>query len=160
MSQEASGLKEDQKKVLKRAFFMAAGTLTSRILGLLRDVAMGALFDRMVTDAWTAAFRIPNLFRRLLGEGALSVSFIPVFMEAQGSDPGGVRGKNLVNGLYTLFLIAMGVVAVLGAVFMEEIFRYLLSDRYGTAEKWFLTVRMGRIMFGFVFFVCTYAYLM
>lgn len=140
---------------------MASGTLTSRILGLLRDMALGALFDRTVTDAWTAAFRIPNLFRRLFGEGSLSVSFIPVFMEAQEEDPSGTRARNLVNGLYTLLLMAMGLAALLGVLFTEDVFRLLLSDSYGTfTEKWELTVRMGRIMFGFVFFVCTYAYFM
>ncbi|MEN0058756.1 MAG: lipid II flippase MurJ, partial [Bdellovibrio sp.] len=72
MSHQASGLKEDRKNVLKNAFKMASGTLTSRILGLFRDMALGALFDRAVTDAWTAAFRIPNLFRRLFGEGSLA----------------------------------------------------------------------------------------
>lgn len=140
---------------------MASGTLTSRILGLLRDVALGALFDRTVTDAWTSAFRIPNLFRRLLGEGSLSVSFIPVFMEAEAADPHGVRAKNLANGLYTLLLIVLGVLTLLGVIFTEDIFRLLLADSYGSlAEKWDLTVRMGRIMFGFVFFVCSYAYFM
>lgn len=140
---------------------MASGTLTSRILGLLRDVALGALFDRTVTDAWTAAFRIPNFFRRLLGEGSLSVSFIPVFMEAHGEDPSGVRIKNLINGFYTLLLIVLAMLTLLGTVFTEQFFQFLLSDVYGaTAERWELTVRMARIMFGFVFFVSTYAYYM
>lgn len=161
MSQEASGLKEDRKKVLKRAFFMASGTLASRILGLFRDIALGALFDRTVTDAWTAAFRIPNLFRRLLGEGSLSVSFIPVFMEAQEADPRGVRARNLANGLYTLLLIFLGVLTLLGLIFTEDLFRLILAQNFTSLhEKWELTVRMGRIMFGFVFFVCTYAYFM
>ncbi|MGZ3768097.1 MAG: murein biosynthesis integral membrane protein MurJ [Bdellovibrio sp.] len=159
MSQEARGLTEDRKKVFKRAFSMASGTLTSRILGLLRDVALGALFDRTVTDSWTAAFRIPNFFRRLLGEGSLAVSFIPVFMEAQGEDPSGVRAKNLVNGFYTLLLIAVATFTLLGTIFTEQIFQLLLSEVYGSSvEKWALTVRMGRIMFGFIFFITTYAY--
>lgn len=161
MSREASGLTEDRKKVFKRAFFMASGTLTSRILGLLRDMALGALFDRAVTDAWTAAFRIPNFFRRLFGEGALSVSFIPVFMEAHVDDPSGVRVKNLINGFYTLLLIVLASLTLLGTVFAEQVFHFLLSDVYGaTIERWELTVRMGRIMFGFIFFICTYAYYM
>lgn len=161
MSQEASGLKEDKKKVLKRAFFMASGTLTSRILGLLRDIALGALFDRAITDAWTAAFRIPNLFRRLFGEGSLAVSFIPVFMEAQRDDSQGVRARNLANGFYTLLLLSLGVFTLLGVIYADEIFRFLLSADYeALPQKWDLTVRMGRIMFGFIFFVCTYAYYM
>ncbi|KHD87842.1 MAG: multidrug transporter MurJ [Bdellovibrio sp. ArHS] len=161
MSDNASGLKEDRKKVFKRAFSMATGTLTSRILGLLRDMALGALFDRHITDAWTAAFRLPNLFRRLFGEGSLSVSFIPVFIEAQGNDSSGARSRNLINGLYTIFLIAFGVLALLGILRTEDVFRLLVSDTYAMhPEKWALTLRLGRIMFGFVFFVCLYAYFM
>ncbi|WP_413561570.1 murein biosynthesis integral membrane protein MurJ [Bdellovibrio sp. HCB209] len=158
---EASGLKEDRKKVFKRAFFMAGGTLTSRILGLFRDMALAALFDRAVTDAWTAAFRLPNLFRRLFGEGSLSVSFIPVFIGAQAEDPSGNRAHNLVNAIYTLLLIFLGGLTLWGIISMEPLLKLLLADNYVLdVEKWNLTVRMARIMFGFVFFVCSYAYFM
>lgn len=161
MSAEASVLKEDRKKVLKRAFFMAGGTLTSRVLGLFRDIALAALFDRVVTDAWTAAFRIPNLFRRLFGEGSLSVSLIPVFIEARAEDPHGLRAQNLVNAIYTLLLIFLGAITVLGIIYTEPLLKLLLADGYAlTSGKWELTLRMAQIMFGFVFFVCTYAYFM
>lgn len=162
---EASGLKQDRteesKKVLKRAFLMASGTLTSRVLGLFRDMALAALFERSVTDAWAAAFRLPNLFRRLFGEGSLSVSFIPVFIEARQTDLHGPRAQNLVNALYTLLLIFLGTLTVLGIVYMEQVLGLLLSVQYqANPEKWLLTVRMARIMFGFVYFVCSYAYFM
>ena len=160
MSHEAS-VKEQRKNVLKSAFRMASGTLTSRVLGLFRDIALGALFDRTVTDAWTAAFRIPNLFRRLLGEGSLSVSFIPVFMQAEIQDTSGQQSRNLVNALYSLLLVAMGCLALLGIVFIEPLFRLLLSETYMLSpEKWELTLRLGRIMFGFTFFVTLYAFYM
>lgn len=159
MSREASGLKEDRKKVFNKALKMASGTMTSRTLGLLRDIAMAAFFERRITDAWAAAFRFPNLFRRLLGEGSLSVSFIPVFIEARSEDPSGVRARNLANGMYTLLLIAMGSLTFAGVLFTEDLFRLILSADYAQiSEKWDLTVRLGRIMFSFVFFVSMYAY--
>lgn len=161
MSQEASVLKEDRKKVAQRAFSMASGTLTSRILGLMRDIALAALFDRAITDAWAAAFRLPNLFRRLFGEGSLGVSFIPVFMEAQVTDPSGTRARNLANGFYTLLLICLGTFSALGILFAENLLSGILSSDYQTkAEQWELTVRMARIMFGFIFFVSSYSYFM
>lgn len=159
MSQEASGLKEGQKKVFHGAFIMAVGTLTSRILGLLRDVAMGALFDRQITDAWTVAFRIPNLFRRLFGEGSFALGFIPVFIEAQGENDEGARLHNLLNGLYSFLILFWGVITLLGLIFSEPIFRFLLMDSFELdAEKWDLTLRFGRIMLGFIYFICTYAF--
>ncbi|QDK37321.1 murein biosynthesis integral membrane protein MurJ [Bdellovibrio sp. NC01] len=140
---------------------MASGTLTSRILGLFRDMALAALFDRAITDAWTAAFRLPNLFRRLFGEGSLSVSFIPVFMEAKSEDASGVRAQNLINALYTVLLIFLGSLTVLGIIFMEQVLGVLLTSQYmADTERWLLTVRMARLMFGFVYFVCSYAYFM
>ncbi len=161
MSHESSVIKTEPKKVLKNASFMSLGTLVSRFLGLLRDILLGALFDRIVTDAWTAAFRIPNLFRRLFGEGALSVSFVPEFIEAQSQDSSGLAAKNFANAVYTVLLIFLAIITLLGFVFIEPLFKILLSPEYMLNEaRWDLTVRLGRIMFGFVFFICQYAYFM
>jgi putative peptidoglycan lipid II flippase len=149
------------KKILIYALSMAFGTLSSRLLGLVRDMAFAALFSRTVTDAWTTAFRLPNMFRRLLGEGALSVSFIPVFVEARIQDNTSVRAQNLVNGLYTLLLLILATLTTLGVVFAENILRVLLDENYAlVAGKFELTVRMAQIMFVFVFFISSYAFFM
>lgn len=165
MSRDASAIKddrkEDRKKVFLRAFSMASGTLTSRVLGLFRDMAMAALFDRVITDAWTAAFRLPNLFRRLLGEGSLSVSFIPVFVEVSALDPSGVRARNLINSVYSFLLLLLSVLTLVGLVGTEALLGVLLSEAYQMdVEKWALTVRFARIMMGFVFFVSNYSFFM
>ena len=70
-----------KNQVVKNALAMSLGTFSSRVLGLLRDTLLMSFFPRPITDAWTAAFRLPNILRRLLGEGSLSVSFIPVFVD-------------------------------------------------------------------------------
>ena len=129
-------------------------------------MAFAAFFGRTVTDAWTAAFRLPNLFRRILGEGSLSVSFIPVFVEARLSDPEvdgqpSLRAKNLVNSFYTLLLVVLSVLTVLGIVFAEPVLNLLLDPKYlEVAGKMELTVRFARIMFGFIFLMSTYAFFM
>lgn len=145
---------------------MAFGTMTSRVLGLVREMVFAAFFSRTVTDAWTAAFKLPNLFRRLFGEGSLSVSFIPVFVEARLQDPGipgqvSPRAANLVNSFYTILLILLGVLTTLGIVFAEAILDVLLDPVFHQVPgKFELTVRFARIMFGFIFFMSTYAYFM
>ena len=59
-------------------------TLASRVLGLVREVLMAALFGAgAAMDAFFVAFRIPNLFRRLFAEGAFAQAFVPVFSEAK-----------------------------------------------------------------------------
>jgi putative peptidoglycan lipid II flippase len=152
---------KERKKILSKALAMASGTLVSRILGLLRDVALAALFERAVTDAWTAAFRLPNFFRRLLGEGSLSVSFIPVFIEAQSEDPHGERARNLVNALYAFLLVLLAAITLWGVLFPEPLLGLILSKTFQlNVAKWAMTVRMARIMFGFAFFVCQYAFFM
>ena len=70
--------------MLKSSGAMAAATLTSRLLGMVREM----VYARFMGDGWVAgafqfAFTIPNLFRRLLGEGALTAAFIPIFKEKE-----------------------------------------------------------------------------
>lgn len=158
--------RDERSQIVLNALSMAFGTMSSRVLGLVREMAFAALFSREVTDAWIAAFRLPNMFRRLLGEGSLSVSFIPVFVEANIENPGGgdktsTRARNLVNGFYTLLLVILSVITIVGIFYAESILKIVLDQNYTSqVEKFAMTVRMAKIMFGFVFLVSTYAYFM
>lgn len=155
--------KEAGKSVGLAALMMSLGTLTSRVLGLVRESAFAALFSKEITDAWGAAFRLPNLFRRLLGEGSLSVSFIPVFVEAQAEDAkaGTQEARNLVNAFYSLLLVILVSITVAGVVFAPEILNLLLDPSYkNDVAKFELTLRMTRLMFSFVFLISTYAFFM
>ncbi len=162
-SNNNNNLHEDKKSVLINAVKMALGTLSSRALGLVRDMAFTALFSRSVRDAWTAAFRLPNLFRRLLGEGSLSVSFIPVFVEARLQDEknGTHEAQNLVNGFYTCLLALLALLTGIGILKAEAILSFLLDPVYiANTEKFLLTVRMAQIMFSFIFLMSHFAYFM
>lgn len=149
-------------QVVRYALAMALGTTSSRVLGLVREIIFAALFPRAVTDAWIAAFRLPNMFRRLFGEGSLSVSFVPVFVEARVRDDGsGRRARVLMDGFFTLLVGFLATLTVLGILFPEPVLRVLLDPEYvAQTEKFLLTVHMARIMFGFVFLICVYAYFM
>lgn len=156
-----TGVRSEKGRVALNALSMAAGTMTSRVLGLMREMAFAAIFSRTVTDAWTAAFRLPNLFRRLLGEGSLSVSFIPVFIESKVKDPSGKRSHELVNGFYSILLLILILLTTLGILYSEPILKLLLDENYMLIPgKFELTVRLARIMFGFIFLMSTYAYFM
>ena len=78
---------------------MSMGTLASRILGMARDMVLASLFSKTATDAFVVAFRLPNMFRRLLGEGSLSVSFIPVYVEKEPKMKR--KAKPLANAVFT-----------------------------------------------------------
>lgn len=133
--------------------------MSSRVLGQLRESLLAAYFDKRVTDAWAAAFRVPNMFRRLLGEGSLSVSFIPVFVEARHHD--NVRAQNLINSVYTFLLIILGCLTTFGILYPEPLLNLVLDPAYiAHSEKYLLTLRLTKIMFGFIFFISSYAFIM
>lgn len=160
----ASDENKGSAKVVRAALAMAFGTSSSRVLGLLREIIFAALFPRLVTDAYIAAFRLPNMFRRLLGEGSLSVSFVPVFVEARVGDElsgHGGRSRELLDGFFTLLVGVLAALTVLGTLFPEPVLRVLLDESYiAQTEKFLLTVRMAKIMFVFVFLICSYAFFM
>lgn len=138
---------------------MAFGTMTSRILGQLRESLLAYYFDKRITDAWAAAFRVPNLFRRLLGEGSLSVSFIPVFVDAIHDDR--LRAQNLVNSVYTFLLLVLGCLTTIGILYPDPLLHLVLDSSYiADVEKFQMTLRMAKIMFGFVFFISSFAFVM
>lgn len=155
---------EKNQHLIRAAGSMALGTLSSRILGLLRDMALYAFFSRTVTDAWLVAFRIPNVFRRLFGEGALSASFIPVFIDLMTNSKNKQKREDyeLVCGVFSLLFLTLITITVLGLIFTEDIVRLMAGEEaYLAIEgKFDLTVQMTRVMFVFVIFICVYAYFM
>ena len=106
------------KHFISAAKLVAAITLLSRVLGMVRTVAISSLGAKRFTDAFWTAFRIPNLFRRLFGEGALSASFVPVFTEIAESDGWDKARLVLANtaGLLALVLGVLVVVIELGVL--------------------------------------------
>src|SRR4030042_437339 len=88
---------------------VAVITLVSRVFGMLRDMAITSLGANRLTDAYGLAFMIPNLFRRLFGEGALASVFVPVFTETSEKDGFEKASKLFANslGLLAVFLAAI-----------------------------------------------------
>src|SRR5580704_589323 len=106
----------ERSRLVARAGVVGAGTLASRVLGLGRDMALAALFDRDATDAWWVAFTIPNALRQLLGEGAVTSAVVPVLSEklAHEGDDG---ARRLFARLRGVSLVSLVVATALGVVF-------------------------------------------
>jgi putative peptidoglycan lipid II flippase len=104
---------------------MSAATMLSRVLGLIREVAYAAFMGAgHVADAFTLAFMVPNLFRRLLGEGALTAAFIPVFKEKEktvGESAMWQAANAVVSGLTfgTVILVALGMAGVTAVLALD-----------------------------------------
>lgn len=160
--------KSQKKLVALSAMVMAAGTMVSRVLGLVREAVLASFFDRYVTDAFYVAFRLPNLFRRLLGEGSLSASFIPVFVDLLPKTGDGPTNEELqkarqfTSQIFSILLIILMVLMVLGVLFMDSIMGFLVSGKGYTAVpgKMDFTIYLGKIVFAFVFFIAMFAYFM
>ena len=136
---------------LYRAFATVGGlTLVSRVLGFMRDIAFAWGFGAgMVADAFAVAFRFPNLFRRLFGEGAFNNAFVPLFakeLEGKGRDAARVFAEEALAGL-TAVLIALTVVAILTMPWLM----YLLAPGFSAIpEKFDLAVLMTQITFPYL----------
>lgn len=155
--------KNQKNQVVKNALAMSLGTFSSRVLGLLRDTLLMSFFPRPITDAWTAAFRLPNILRRLLGEGSLSVSFIPVFVDCLEADKKGssARAQNFLNSLYSLLLIVLAVLTAFGVIYSDIVLAWTVDPSYvQNVENFSIAVRMSQIMFGFIFLMSQYALFM
>ncbi|MCB0351443.1 MAG: murein biosynthesis integral membrane protein MurJ [Bdellovibrionales bacterium] len=155
--------------VLRSAAGMSLATLLSRIFGMVRDMVMAALFPRMVTDAYVVAFRLPNLFRRILGEGSLAASFIPLYVESLSRDEAAGKlqaaeseSKAFSSAVFSMLTTLTATLSVLGVIFMPWIMSHLVGGEgyMQVPGKFELTVFLARIMFGYLFLVTTYAFYM
>ncbi len=150
-----------KNSVILRASRMALGTFSSRILGLIREIALAAFFDRSVTDAWSAAFRLPNLLRRVLGEGGLSISLQPVLIQSRLEDEkvNSRKFPELMGVLHSFLIVSLTLVTLAGILGADPLLRLILDSRYVTdTPQFLLTLYLARIMFGFFFFISLYAY--
>src|SRR5262245_59317366 len=102
-------------QMLKASGATAIATMVSRVLGLAREIAYARLMTvGWVADAFQFAFTVPNLFRRLLGEGALTAAFIPIFKQKEKieGEEAMWRGANaVISGLLvaTIAIVALGM---------------------------------------------------
>ncbi|MCF4096990.1 murein biosynthesis integral membrane protein MurJ [Maritalea mediterranea] len=136
---------------LVRNFASVGGaTLLSRVLGFVRDILMAAILGAgPVADAFVAAFRLPNMFRRILAEGAFNTAFIPLFakaLETRGEEAAKDFAKNIISSLIALLL----VLTVLAEIFMPQLIMILAPGFQENPDKFDLTVLFARICFPYL----------
>jgi len=134
---------------MRRISEVAGWTFASRILGLLRDVLLfTSLGTGALNSAFILAFTLPNLFRRLLGEGALTSSSIPVLSAVLERD-----GKEGSLALFTAIINRLGLfLLVLQVLFLPAFFLVHLLP--GLAERWHLAARLSVLLFPYMWFIC------
>lgn len=136
-------------KKLKDIGIVSALTASSRVLGLLRDqLALGILGAGGINDAFVTAFNLPNLFRRLLGEGALTAAFVPT-MQHELKDRGREGAFALVNQVASWLFVVTGALTALAMLAFSQ--SRVLS---GHETKWYLAADLTAVLFPYMVFVC------
>lgn len=144
-------------RITKAATTIGMGTFLSRILGFLRDMVIAHFFGAgMAADAFFVAFRIPNLWRRLVGEGSLTISFIPIYTEylTQKSEE---ESREVTHIAFTIAGIVLLVLTVLGILFSPILIQIIAPGFTRVPEKFQLTVTLNQIIFPYLFFMGLFA---
>ncbi len=127
--------------IARSAASAGVATLTSRILGVVREQVLAAMFGAgNAMDAYNVAFRIPNLVRDLFAEGAMSSAFVPTFMRhltTNGKESAWRLGNLVINAL----LVITGILVVLGIVFARPLVEFF-AGAYGEVPG---KLELGRV---------------
>lgn len=151
-SEPAGGHQDSKKHLVKAAGVVGLMTLTSRILGMMRDIFTAGRFGTSWQwDAFLYAFMLPNFFRRLVGEGALSSAFIPVYSEIL-QQKGKEAAFYFANALSTILAMSLAVFLI-----VVEIVLHLLLEADFLSPRLALTVDLLRIFFPYLFFISLFA---
>jgi len=135
-------------------------TMTSRVLGLLRDQVLAYFFgagDAM--DAFRIAFRLPNVLRDLFAEGALSAALVPTFTRALAAEDRGTAWR-VASNIIGVLLLTSGAVVLAGILLAEPLVSLYASGFREVPGKIELTIRLTRLMFPFLSLVAVAAVLM
>ncbi len=142
----------------KAAGVIAIAVMCSRVLGLIREQVQAALFGGgRIMDAFTIAFRMPNLLRDMFAEGALSTAFVTTFSKTIAND-GDSAAWSLANKVATLVTVVLSFVCIVGIALAPWIIA--ITAPGFDAEKAALTVHLARIMYPFILLVSLAALVM
>ena len=137
-------------RLLSGILTVGGWTLMSRLLGFVRDVLIaGFLGPGILMDAYVAAFRLPNMFRRFFAEGAFNAAFVPMFSKRLEADESPEAFASLALSGLSLVLLTL---TALSMIFMPALVYATAEGFYGDA-RFDVTVDYGRIVFPYVLFI-------
>jgi putative peptidoglycan lipid II flippase len=140
--------------MMRGAFTVGMWTMASRMFGFARDILIADILGTgPVADAFFVALRLPNLFRRLFGEGAFNAAFVPsisTILHQEGLE----AATGFAEEATAVMIFWLGLLTVLGEIFMPWLLYMLAPGFAGNHGKFALAVVLTRIMFPYLFFVC------
>ena len=142
----------EKKQILKSASIITLVTIASRIFGYVRDQRITLLLGTsVVADSFVLAYRIPNLLRRLVGEGAMTASFIPVFTGYM-AEKSREEVWDFANRLFWTLAVLLAAITVLGMLFSPQVIN--LFTFFGQEPThWGKAIQLNRVIFPYIFFI-------
>ncbi len=145
--------------LFKSAATVGGLTMVSRVLGFIRDILMASVLGAgMVMDVYVIAFRFPNLFRRIFGEGAFNAAFVPLFAKRLEGE-GRAAAANFAEEVFSGLLFVLLILIALAELFMPLLMYLLAGGFAGEPEKFDLAILMTRIAFPYLLFMSLVALL-
>jgi putative peptidoglycan lipid II flippase len=140
--------------LLKSVGTIGGLTMVSRVFGFARDMLMSRILGAgMAADAFLVAFRLPNTFRRLFGEGAFSAGFVPLFSQRFHGEGGLEEARKFSEEVLAVFLPALFLFTLVFEVAMPLFVWAIASEYADVPEKFALTVELTRITFPYLLLI-------
>lgn len=150
----------NNNSLIKSAGLIGFATVCSRILGFIRDIVIAKFFGTGIfAEAFFVAFRIPNLLRELVGEGAANAAFVPVFTEYL-IQKDKTQLERLIQTMFKILFLVLSVIVVVGIFFSSPLVKIIAPGFVTDSAKLSLTVRLTQIMFVYLLLIGLTAYLM
>jgi putative peptidoglycan lipid II flippase len=144
--------------MLRSIFTVSFYISLSRILGFVRDLLIAQFLGvSLLSDAFFAAFRLPNFFRRVFAEGAFNSAFVPIFIEKLHDNESGKKGelddKQFARNIFSILLYSLLIFTVIFQLFMPTLMKLLFPGFFVDAEKSDLLISLSRITIFYLIFI-------
>ncbi|PYT15500.1 MAG: murein biosynthesis integral membrane protein MurJ, partial [Acidobacteria bacterium] len=144
---------DKERGLIRAAGSMSVVTMLSRIAGYFRDSLQATILGAAnSSDAFVIAYRIPNMLRRLVAEGALTSAFVPTFARYIRSGDREAMWRFAASVLYAMAVL-LAIITALGIVFSPLLVKALAWGFMVSPEKLALTISLNRLMFPYIFFI-------
>jgi putative peptidoglycan lipid II flippase len=142
--------------ILRSGIIVTSCTLLSRITGLLRELVLAYFFGASKeADCINVALKLPNLFRRILAEGALTSVFIPMYSHKLQTDA--AQGKAFAGQIFWLLLLLLTAITIIMQIFMPQIMMLLAPGFLQEPSKFAIAVLLCRLTMPYLIFICSCA---
>ncbi|CAK7191950.1 putative lipid II flippase MurJ [Commensalibacter sp. Nvir] len=143
--------------MIKNFLTVGSWTMASRFLGLIRDQLLAALLGAgPLQDAYQVAFRLPNMFRRLFGEGAFNAAFVPLFT-ATLTHKGKHSAEKFANESFSILIATLLIITILGEIFMPQVLRVIAPGFSYHQGRYQEAIILSRITFPYMVLICAAA---